>query len=70
MKKIAKTDIGERLFEWMIDNPMNTEEIAKLIGISRNTVLSISRGVTEPRNKVRCKIEKFLKDYNAQLTVD
>lgn len=59
-----RTDIGKRLFDWMIQNPMNAESVAAKIGISRNSVLSISRGANEPRNTVRCKIEKFLKEQN------
>lgn len=64
MRKQTRTDIGKRLFDWMIKNPMNAESVAKMIGISRNSVLSIARGFTEPRNEVRCKIEKFLGDNN------
>ena len=62
MRKRERTDIGQRLVDWMTDNPMTIVEVAKLIEISPNSVLSIARGATEPRNKVRCKIDKFLKE--------
>jgi hypothetical protein len=55
-----KTDLGKRLMDWMIDNPTNAENVAVKVGVSRNTILSVIRGV-EPRTEVRCKIEKFLK---------
>ena len=70
MRKQTKTDIGQRLWDWMTSNPMNSESVAKMIGISRNSVLSIVRGSTEPRNEVRCKIEKFLKDKAGQLSIE
>lgn len=64
MRKRTRTDIGQRLLDWMMQNPMSTGAVADLIGISRNSVLCIARGSSEPRNEVRCKIEKFLKDKN------
>ncbi len=64
MRKQTRTDIGQRLWDWMTSNPMNTESVAAMIGISRNSVLTIARGGTEPRNEVRCKIEKFLKEQS------
>lgn len=65
MRNITRTDIGERLFNWMIKNPMSMVSVAEKIGISRNSVLSITRGATEPRNEVRCKIERFLKEQES-----
>ncbi len=69
MKRRTRTDIGQRLLEWMTNNPMNVESVANKIGISRNTVLGIARGATEPRNEVRCKIDKFLKEENNRSVV-
>ncbi len=66
MRKQTKTDIGQRLLDWMIQNPMSTGAVADLIGISRNSVLSIARLASEPRNEVRCKIEKFLMEQNGK----
>jgi len=64
MKKrnIQKTDIGNRLWQWMMKNPMGTDEIAKKIGICRGTLTNIIREKYEPRIKIRCLIEKFLHD--------
>ncbi len=66
MKEIKRTDIGSRLWEWMKMHPMNASDVADKIGIARNSVLYIARGAIEPRNIVRCKIEKFLKEQNGQ----
>ncbi len=55
-------DTINRLWDYMIDNPMSSEELAKKIGITRPTLLSIAYDRVEPRHEVRCKIEKFLKE--------
>ncbi len=60
MKEVTKTDIGERLWEYMKQNPLSSVDTAKKIGICRNTLLTIARGACEPRTKVRCMIERFL----------
>ena len=67
-KKQTKTDIGERLFKWMVEHPSNADHVAQLIGISRNSVLAIARDKKEPRLKVRMKIEKFLRDVDNNLS--
>lgn len=60
MNKSQKTDIGRRLWAWMLKNPCSAWEIADMIGISRATLLNIVRDKYEPRTKTRCLIEKFL----------
>ena len=57
-------DINDRLWDFMIDNPMGSKELAAKIGITRQTLLSIAYDKVAPRHEVRCKIEKFLKEQN------
>lgn len=62
MRNTEKITIGSRLWEYMKMNPMSITKLAAMIGIGRATLLSISNEIVEPRNEVRCKIEKFLKE--------
>lgn len=55
-------DITNRLWDFMINNPMSSQELAEKIGITRPTLLSIAYDKKEPRHEVRCKIEKFLRE--------
>ena len=57
-------DINDRLWDYMIDNPMSSKELAIKIGITRDTLLAIAYDKGTPRHEVRCKIEKFLREQS------
>ena len=65
-----KKQFGKQIAEYRSKLDLSQEKLAELIGVSRNTISRIERGLTFPRNENLAKIIKILNLEDTDLKKD
>ena len=65
-----KKQFGKQIAEYRSKLDLSQEKLAELIGVSRNTISRIERGLTFPRNENLAKIRKILNLEDTDLIKD